>query len=254
MYLDVPKASMGLIIFDLDGTLVNSMPTHAKAYGEALHTAFSIPEPECQRDYYFTAGQPLGQQFEHTLTLFGITFSEADLKELSQKFLGILRRSQYELFPSTAAIVAQLSRAGYRLAISSGSPPDNVAAKLRHTALRGYFSVVLGSDYEKNILLKGAEHFKQIKNQLCVSDASFIENTLAVGDSPHDMEIARSAKLRSVGVAGTPENHPGFQNDHEKELRDAGANYLINDLEGLLDILAPGQSHTVFNPIAQLPR
>jgi len=235
---------MGIIIFDLDGTLVNSMPAHAKAFGEVLR-AFSIPEQASQNDYYFTAGQPIDRQFKHTLSLFGSPFSAADIKELSHQFLDILRRSQFELFPSTAAVVAQLSRAGYRLAISSGSSPDNVAEKLRHAALRGYFTVVLGSDYENGILLKGAEHFEQIKKKLNVSDAYFIENTLAVGDGPHDMEIAREAKVRAVGIA---------RNNNEQELRQAGAHYLIYDLDGLLDILAPGQGHAVFMPIAQWSR
>ena len=244
---------MGIIIFDLDGTLVNSMPAHAKVFSEVL-LAFSIPEQASQRDYYFTAGQPLDQQFKHTLSLFGSTLPEADVKELSHQFLDILRRSQFELFPSTAAVVAQLSQAGYRLAISSGSSPDNVAAKLRHAALRDYFTVVLGSDYVNHTLIKGAEHFEQIKKQLRVPEAYFIENTLAVGDGPHDMEIARGAGLRAVGVARTLGNHPGSQNNNEQELRQAGANYLIYDLDGLLDILAPGINHAVFMPIAQLPR
>jgi phosphoglycolate phosphatase len=242
--LPAPKDMLGIIIFDLDGTLVNSMPTHAQAYGEVL-SAFSIPEQASQRDYYFTAGQPLGQQFEHTLSLLGCAFSEADIQELSHQFLEILRRSQFELFPATAAVVAQLSRAGYVLAISSGSSPDNVAAKLRHASIDGYFSVILGSDYEHGVLLKGAEHFEQIKKRLGVADAYFIENTLAVGDGPHDMEIARDAGLRAVGIA---------RNHNERELRQAGANNLIDDLDGLLDILAPDINHATFIPIAQLPR
>ena len=73
----------------------------------------------------------------------------------------------------------------------------------------------------------------------------FGENTLVVGDGRRDMEIARDAKLRSVGVA---------RSNNENELLEAGANYLIQDLDGLLNILAPGDDHRVFIPISQLPR
>jgi phosphoglycolate phosphatase len=235
-------SEMGIIVFDLDGTLINSMPAHAETYSLVLEKAFSIPKPESQKDYYFTAGQPLDQQVKHTASLHGINLSSDGAKELRQGFWDILKNSKFELFPFAINVISELSKAGYKLAISSGSSPDITIAKLRHTEVYKYFLITLGSDYENDFLLKGVEHLEYIKKQLNVSNEFFTENTLMIGDGIHDMEIAQKAKLKSIGIA---------RNKNEQELLKAGAYQLIHGLDELLIILTTNNNRA-FIPISQL--
>lgn len=233
---------MGIIVFDLDGTLINSMPAHAEAYSVVIETAFSIPKPESQKDYYLTAGQPLDQQFKHTAALYGIHLSGDGAKELTQDFWHILKNCKFELLPFAMMVLTELRNAGYVLAISSGSSPEITVAKLRYTEIYNHFLITLGSDYERGFLLKGKDHLTYIQKQFNIPTDFFTANTLMVGDGIHDMEIAQQAKLKAIGIA---------RNGNEQELRNAGASLLIHDLNELLLILSTGV-HQSFIPISQL--
>jgi phosphoglycolate phosphatase-like HAD superfamily hydrolase len=241
-YLQTKNEMMGIIIFDLDGTLVDSMPAQAKAYSKILQIFYSIPEQESQRDYFSTAGQPLDRQFEHTISLYNLEISNIDSGHLTNKFWEILADSNFELFPCAYNIVTNFKNAGYLLAISSGSSPSVAVAKLQKARIFEYFTIVLGSDYEKGILIKGPDHLDFIKLKLGVSDSFLKENALYIGDGIHDMEIAKNANLKSIGI---------INNGNENELIKAGASYLISDLAELLSLLVMSDSRE-YIPISQL--
>ncbi len=236
------KSIMGAIIFDLDGTLIDSMPAHIRAFSLALKKTYSIPESEGRIEYLATSGQPLTDQFAYALSLYGHHPSEPDLQDLVRQFWTALYNERFELFPSTFDVLTQLLGAGYNLAVSSGSSPEAVASKLRYTRIDAFFSLVLGTDYDTHRLMKGPDHIQAVQNHFKLSDSQFKTSTLLVGDGLYDMQLARQFGLKAVGIS---------RNGNEQELAAAGANLLIQDIRELLTLLATIEKRS-FLPVSHI--
>jgi len=53
--LEIPKGDFDAIIFDLDGTLVDSMPAHFVAWCDAL-SQFNVPKDVFPEDVFYSMG------------------------------------------------------------------------------------------------------------------------------------------------------------------------------------------------------
>jgi len=61
--------TLGLLIFDMDGTLIDSMELHAQVFSQILYERFDIPVEVSKTEYLKTAGKPLDEQFKHVILL-----------------------------------------------------------------------------------------------------------------------------------------------------------------------------------------
>jgi phosphoglycolate phosphatase len=216
----------GLLIFDLDGTLLDSMDLHASMFAKILGEQYGVADNISREAYYRMSGIPLGLQFKGVLESQGVGRTHR-IDENVQDFYARIRQFDPPLFPDVQPALQQLWQAGYWLVVCSGNAPDIVEKRLAHTGIKPYFRLWLGTDPAQG-LRKGEPHFQILRESLSLSAVEFRENSMSVGDAQHDVEVARQAGILSVGRQN-PFNAVSLQS--------ANPDYLISDFNELLQIL-----------------
>ena len=104
------------LIFDLDGTLIQSQHNIEKLISDFLTTKYPQLDPEYVR-YVFstTAGMPLKKQLE---ILFP-SFSEEEINQLSQQIYNQLKQIKAKFFPQVPSMLQNLHSQGYKLFLTT---------------------------------------------------------------------------------------------------------------------------------------
>ena len=181
------KNSVNYIMFDFDGTIVDSMPFLEKnaVYLLTNHYGFSVME--AQKRYRETTGLPFIQQMD-------IITPEKDNSLIVDKFekMKIELIFKQQLFTDSYKVLAELKQRGYKIGISSGTIESIIIKYLQKQRL-DMVDDVLGwrPGFEK-----GKDHFNFVKSKHEMSSSS---NIVFIGDSLND---ARRAKRNSVYFVG----------------------------------------------------
>ena len=207
---ETPAAAIRAVVFDWDGTLLDSYHADATAYQEmfrALGIEWGIAElekhysPNWHR-VYRAAGIPKKR------------WAEAD--RLWQSAYAHLRPA---LMTGTRRVLRRLA-GEYVLGLVTSGNRTRVRGQIRKFGfVKTFRAAVFAEDAQKRkphpAPLKLALARLRMKPQECVY----------VGDSPEDMEMARRAGVRAIAVLGPFPNH--------KRLRAAKADALLESLEEL---------------------
>lgn len=175
------------VLFDWDGTLIDSFHADFRAY-RAMFQALGIDFSNAQlhRHYspdwyrvYRAAGIPRRQ------------WTEAD-----QLWAAAYKNEKPRLLPPARAVVNQLSRS-FALGLVTSGDRKRVLRQLRHFRLRTFFRTCICSEDASRrkphpAPLREALRCMQLRAAECVY----------VGDTPEDIEMARRAGVRSIGVPG----------------------------------------------------
>jgi beta-phosphoglucomutase-like phosphatase (HAD superfamily) len=140
MQLDLPPGDFAGYIFDLDGTLVDSMPLHYRAWNEAMKRA-GLPHELDEDLFYSLGGVPTRRVAELMAEHYELRLDpDRVFHEKEALFLDL--RAELRLIEPVADIARQ--SAGVRpISIASGGPRDIVHETLRLTALAPLFPVVI---------------------------------------------------------------------------------------------------------------
>lgn len=209
------------ILFDLDGTLSDTLADIAAAANHAL-TLLGRPTFETPR-YRYLAGQGL-----HSLMTEALGADHAHLiprgMELFLAYYAKHWTDHTAPYPGIPELLDELTRRRIPMAVLSNKPHAATLEVMKHGFSRWHFDRVLGA--RDGVPLKpdptGA---LEIATDLNIAP----RNWLYVGDTKVDMMTATHAGMRAVGVLW------GFRD--EAELRDNGASVIIckpKDLLGLL--------------------
>jgi phosphoglycolate phosphatase-like HAD superfamily hydrolase len=184
-------ATPRVLLCDLDGTLIDTMPILADVATEVLEEMYALPRTLGRDMYLATSGLPFIRQLDF------ICPGDPRNPEASSRFESRkpARCTAARLPSDTRRALVELQARGTRIAISSNNSVENVTAFARTCDFR--FDLLLG--YDGRGLAKGRAHVD------CVSSAFGVnrDEMLFVGDSLHDGEIAEQEGLRFVGVSGT---------------------------------------------------
>lgn len=237
--------SLGILVFDMDGTLVDSMKQHAESFSRILYEEFAIPQSVSRQQYFKTAGQPLDEQFRQVLRSSS-SFRAADLRRLIQRFWELVQVADPILFPEVAQAIEQLWQAGYVLNVVSGCAPDVVASKMCRTGIDRFFASMLGTDRSIPNMIKGEGHFMIIRHELDLTPTQFRTHSVLVGDAEHDMLLAKEAGIVAIGRT----SHCSGE-----QLKEAGADFVVSDLMELVTVLQRPATHSDrFLPVCQLSK
>jgi phosphoglycolate phosphatase len=210
------------LVFDLDGTLIDSAPQiHATA--NIVFGAKGLPPfaRETVRDF---TGNGLDILVSRLMAHQGLRDEGALRRELVASFMNIYEEAfdLTTLYPGVSTALSDLSEAGYRLAICTNKPASPTRAILRHFGLTNRFPVVIGGDTLPQI--------KPDPAPLLASLAALGSGkALFVGDSEVDAETAKAAGVPLVLFA------KGYRKSSSESL---GAKIIFDDYAALPQLVA----------------
>jgi len=184
--LALPK----VLLCDLDGTLIDTMPVLADLATEVIVGMYGIPKTLARELYLATCGLPFVAQLEDIFPGDARNATASDLFESAKP----ARCNSARMPADTRAALIELRRRGVRIAVSSNNGRQNVETFA--TTADFPFDLVMGYG---NGLAKGKPHVQMVERLFGVGRGEM----LFVGDSLHDGEIAHVEGLPFVGVAGT---------------------------------------------------
>lgn len=190
MVSTVPSAAgTNVVVFDFDGTLVDSMSAFADIAARVMPRRLPVDAATARRLYLETSGLPFFQQLE---TLFpGDPAIAATAEEFEQaKAEGYFDEPLYE---DAAETLAHLRERGVRVAVSSNNFQELVDRFVERAGI--FFDLVLGF---REGFAKGEAHFAHIEESFGIPR----EQIIFVGDSLKDGERARASGVAFIGKEG----------------------------------------------------
>ncbi len=183
------------LVFDLDGTLIDSAPQiHAAANIVFGNKGFPPFSREIVRGF---VGDGLGVLVSRSMAHLGIEPDASLQSELMDGFISIYEQAfdLTTLYPGVSTALADLFAAGHRLAICTNKPLGPTRAVLRHFGLSPLFSAVIGGD--------SLPQRKPDPAPLCAAlKVLGPGKALFIGDSEVDAETARAAGVPLVLFSG----------------------------------------------------
>lgn len=208
-----------LVIFDLDGTLLNTIDDLACAANHALE-ALGLPvrsQAECQR----FVGNGVGKLLERALPEGHKT--PEDLEKIRPAFFAYYDQHLADKtlpYTGLAELLAELQRRGVKLAVASNKYQSATERLVKHFFPQIHFVAVLGQ--REGIPTKPNP---QIVEDILLAAGVSREDTLYVGDSDVDMQTAKNAGVRVCGVlwgfrtrAVLEQYHPDFLTENPAEI------------------------------------
>lgn len=116
------------VIFDMDGVLVDSYQAHYESWRQAaLRYGLVLAEPDFARTFGRTSREIIGQ-------LWPGRFDEAEIAAFDSRkeaAYRVILDTHFPEMPGAGDLLGTLHAAGFRLAIGSSGPPENVALAQR---------------------------------------------------------------------------------------------------------------------------
>ncbi|MDD5277404.1 MAG: HAD-IA family hydrolase [Methylovulum sp.] len=186
------KDRFDLIIFDWDGTLIDSIDwiTHCLQTAGA-RCGCVIPERQAAKDVIgLSIDKAMLALFpEVDETTHGQLISHYSREYFSKKI------SRDDLFTGVYDMLVQLKSLGYQLAVATGKTRAGLDEALAGTATTGLFCVTRCAD--ETASKPDPRMLNEIMQQANIAK----ERTLMVGDSIHDLQMALNAQIASIGVS-----------------------------------------------------
>ena len=207
------------VIFDVDGTLVDSVDLHARAWQEAL--AHFGKQFDYERVRY-----QIGKGGDQLMPVF---LSERELDEFGEeleKYRGELFKREYlprvEGFPAVRELFERVGREGLRIALASSAKGDELKTYKKIARIEDLVEEETSAD-DAERSKPHPDIFQAALERLGDTRPS---EAVVVGDTPYDAEAAGKAGLKTVGLlcGGFP----------EEDLRAAGCVRVYRDAAELL--------------------
>lgn len=183
------------IIFDMDGVLADTGPIHFESWvklGKEIGVEFTKELFE----------QTFGQQ-SPTITrrLVGAGIDQTLIEKwanLKEQYYREMVQNKLQPLPGAVELIKSLKSKGFKLAIGSSGPPENVDLLLTSLKIKKYFDVVITADDvkkgkpEPDVFLM-ASNILNIKPKDCI----------VIEDAPVGIEAAKRAGMKSIALTTT---------------------------------------------------
>ncbi|SNR70318.1 phosphoglycolate phosphatase [Haloechinothrix alba] len=193
---DLRKDAVTFVIAcDLDGTLLDTPGLIVEACTAAF-TSIDVAVPDAG-EIRATIGLPLEQAFS---TLLGLPEDDPTVTRGMRQYRALfdeiaLPEAESLPFPGVSRGLATLRAAGFTLAVATSKSHAGAHALLAAAGLRDRFAMVVGAD-QVSRPKPDPEMARLIMRRCGVSG----ERAVMVGDTSHDVVMAKAAGMRSIAV------------------------------------------------------
>jgi phosphoglycolate phosphatase len=226
---------MNLVIFDCDGTIVDSQAGIVLSMNHAFKSLHMTPPTRAR-----------------TLAVVGLSLPEAfsvlapeaeyeTRRELAERYKSAFRELDQDLadceglFPGAKDVIEALAkRDDLLLGIATGKSRRGVERLMETEGWHGIFSTIQTADDHPS-----KPHPSMIHTAMRETGAA-PGKTIMVGDTTYDIEMARAARVGALGVTW------GYH--HQDELSEAGAHAIIDAYEQM-----PGALDRLFENLSSTP-
>lgn len=212
---------MRAVLFDMDGTLVDSSEGITKSVQYALKHC-GIDEPDRRKLTPFI-GPPLSESFRN---YYGFSKEQAlcAVTVYRERYnrVGIF---ECGLYPGTEACIRTLKSRGYRIGVASSKPEASCRRILEHFGILALFDDVTGATFDAKIETK-EEVLREVLRRWPELSA---EELCLVGDTIYDVEGARQVGMPCIAVS--------FGFGDVEEMRAANAAAVCPDMLSLPSVI-----------------
>ena len=214
-----------LIIFDFDGTLINSIPDLTLATNEML-SHYSLPPLTIEEVTPFIGN---GAKLLVTRAL-EFSMSKKATPELLEEALDIYVDAYNKtvcqetyMYPNVHDTLKQLHNNGFKLVICTNKPYRFIEPILDKLAIKEYFTTWIGEDSIEKKKPDAAPllHLAELNN-------TSIDKCVMVGDSRNDILAAQNAKMESIGVS--------YGYNYNENIKDYSPTIVIDDFKEILTL------------------
>ena len=184
-------------VFDFDGTIADTMPVYFGLSSEIMESEYGLSGDEFQRYSKLYTGMPIEDLFEGFLKSKNKPVDR--VKQNLKEFFDIVNAREFPLIEGAKDAIEKIYSKGVELFISTGSETEKTKERLEKYGLLKYFSVVYGSSEVE----KGPEHIESFAKFSHAAFEEFTRNSFFIGDGPGDIKLAKSCRMKAVGVAHT---------------------------------------------------
>jgi len=199
------------IIFDFDGVIIDSHDVQIKALTESFKAICGEGVPSY--DNFFMLS---GDSLKNIFTQLGLPLEMIPVyQKISRENIGLIK-----IHEGMLELLKKLNEVGYFCALCTGKDRSRTIEILKHFNIEQYFKIVVCSDDVTNPK-PHPESLFLIMEKLGASP----EDTVMVGDGINDILAAKNANIASIAVT--------WGDVGKKELKECGANYLIDSFDDL---------------------
>lgn len=204
-------------IFDLNGTLIDDMPAHGRAWSAVFRElGVEVPPERFEREL---AGMKHGETFEAVL---GRKLPESEAKRLGERKDALYRKiyaPDLRLVPGARELVERMRAARIRTAIATAAPVANRDFAVDGLGIRGLFDAIVGEEAAARGK-PAPDLYLAAARALSVDPARCI----AFEDAVNGIRAARAAKMHAAAVTTTTP---------AEALKGAGAEFILPDFAHL---------------------
>lgn len=185
------KDRFDLLIFDWDGTLVDSIDWIVHCVQTAARKCgCAIPPPQATKDI-------IGLSIQEAMNALFPEENSATQQQLvryySETFFS-KQTTSADLFNGVEAMLIELKQTGYQLAVATGKTRSGLDKVLLSTGMTDFFEITRCADETESkphpLMLEQIMQYTGISPQ----------RTLMIGDSIHDLQMAQNANIAAIGV------------------------------------------------------
>jgi len=180
-----------LVVFDWDGTLMDSAGMIVHCVQEAARD-LGIHPPSDERARHII-GLGLTDALRHALPDLSETYYEDLVERYRYHYLS--RDHELALFDGAEALIQSLAQSGRWLGVATGKSRRGLDRSLEHSGLKACFHATRCADecHSK----PHPQMLEELMAQFAVSPAT----TLMIGDTTHDLLMAKNAGVDAVAVS-----------------------------------------------------
>ncbi|MHA1564609.1 MAG: phosphoglycolate phosphatase [Alphaproteobacteria bacterium] len=215
-----------IILFDLDGTLIDSAPDIRTALNEVLHQA-SLPVVTLEQTRSFV-GDGAARLVQRAFTSVGVPLHASALSLYRDRYIRAYEARlavETRLYPHVPHTLRTLRHAGWRLAVCTNKPHAATLSVMRQLALDSYFETAAGGD---SFAVRKPDPGHLLSTLAALGATA--DQAIMVGDSENDVRAAQRANIPVILMSH------GY---HHGPVEDMAADLVLDSFDNFSENLPP---------------